>query len=123
MSSQRIAQSAYPIILAWMQQNHTHQLRIPYGELSRRLPSPWTGIDPHTMLSAPLGYIVRRCRAAGLPALSAIVVRDDATAMPGGGYYLEAHHLPASDPNAVMLWVQEVKAVWAARTRYPPSLP
>lgn len=123
MSVKLIAQAAYPVILDWMRTHHKRQERITYGELSRLLPPPWTDVSPHTMLGGPLGLICERCRAVDLPVLSAIVVRDDAFAMPGPGYYPAAHGVVASDPRSGALWVAELPLVWAARKKYPPELP
>lgn len=83
---------------------------ITYTELAGRVGPPLTRRQVHRQLLAPLAD---RCRAAGLPDLSAMVVRRD-TGMPGGGWHGPK---PAADPDRA--WADALAAClaypWPAR--------
>jgi hypothetical protein len=66
---------------------------ITYSDLAGRAGPPLTRRQIHRQLLAPLSA---RCRRAGLPDLSALVVRKD-TGMPGAGWHGPK---PAADPDA-----------------------
>jgi hypothetical protein len=96
--------------------------RIFYALLIERLPSEFRGIAPYGDLAAnALGEIVVACRANKLPALSALVVRQD-TGFPGRGYYDAAHPEHRGDePMQQIDWAREVESV--ARATYPVAPP
>jgi hypothetical protein len=97
---------------------------ITYAELVDQLgPMPPPNQDLHARdvrLDAALGELVTACRRRGLPAIAAIVVRDD-TRAPGQGYYSIAHAAEAGDTDIAMIaWGHEVQQVRA--TTYPAHL-
>ena len=96
---------------------------ISYTDLCAALPTPWRGLSPRSeLLADALGEIVRRCRAAGLPALPALVVHASGDRQPGAGYFRVAHPETA-DPDSAearIAWSQELAAVY--RTKFPASL-
>lgn len=114
-----LASTAYPIIVSWLNQ---YGNVITYGDLCRMLPRPFGGvIDPNSeLLSDALLHIIRRCRVAKLPLLSAMVV-NGITKRPGQGYYQPAHGMDEADPGAIPAWQAELASVLAAT--YPPQLP
>ena len=84
---------------------------ITYTELAGRVGPPLNRRHVHRQLLTPLA---ERCRAAGLPDLSAMVVRRD-TGMPGGGWHGPN---PAADPDRA--WAEALATCLA----YPwPSRP
>lgn len=92
--------------------------QISYSSLSSQLPPPFTGIDYHFGLSAPLGEIVHACTARGLPPLSALVVRAD-VGYPGDLYFTTAY--PGTEEGEAMRrWAVDFKS--AKSTSYPPTL-
>lgn len=97
---------------------------ITYEDLVARLPAlppPYSGVDVQDRrLSDALGEIVIACRAKGLPALAAIVVRKD-TRMPGDGYYPVAHPAAGNDRVLqVLAWGNEM--LLARKTQFPATL-
>lgn len=92
---------------------------ISYEELCAKLPPALGNIEPNDQrLWIALGDIVRACRAADLPAISAIVVNKH-TRIPGKLYYSVAH--PNEDePHAMVAWGHEVLKVRV--TTYPTTL-
>ena len=96
---------------------------IPYRELVEALQplgAPYSNLhwrDPR--LDQALGDLVEACRAAGLPAISAIVVNGE-TRRPGRSYYSVAHPDVADEMQQEIAWARERDAV-ASRT-YPPTL-
>ncbi len=97
---------------------------ITYTELVNRLgpmPAPNQDLQAHDRrLDIALGELVTACRARGLPAIAALVVRDDSR-IPGSGYYPMAHPTVANDTaRAMIAWGNEVQQVRA--TTYPAQL-
>jgi len=97
---------------------------ITYEDLVARLPAlppPYSGVDVQdSRLSDALGEIVTACRAKGLPALAAVVVRKD-TKMPGNGYYPVAHPTAGDDRvQQAIAWGNEMLMV--RKTRFPATL-
>ncbi|MFI5298784.1 MAG: hypothetical protein ACHREM_11865 [Polyangiales bacterium] len=70
-----------------------------------------------------LTIVARRCRALGLPTLSALVVRES-TGVPRSYYFDVAHGLDfdADRPAATFQWTQEVTAVLRCAASYPTRL-
>jgi hypothetical protein len=99
--------------------------RITYQELVEELgplPPPNGGLhwrDPR--LDEALGELVTACRAVGLPAISAIVVRAQEDS-PGPGYYPLAHpdEWDAGELQALIAWGHEREQV--RQTTFPPAL-
>ena len=95
---------------------------ITYSQLVSRLgpmDPPNENLQPRDRrLDAALGDLVHACRGAGLPAISALVVRDD-EGSPGAGYYPVAHPGALSRDTAAKMiaWGNEIQAVRA--TEYP----
>lgn len=90
-----------------------------YAQLCERLADHWGELGPHDFwLAQALGRVTERCRANGLPTLSALVV-NAGTGRPGAGYYPAAH--PGLDnPNAKEeVWLREVELV--LKTVYPTA--
>jgi hypothetical protein len=77
---------------------------ITYSELAGRAGPPLTRRQVHRQLLTPLAD---RCRRAGLPDLSALVVRKD-TGMPGGGWHGPN---PSADPDAA--WAEALGKCFA----------
>ena len=101
--------------------------RLSYSDLLALLPDDFLYLDlgnpqHRNELSAALGEVVVRCRAADLPALPALVVlRDgDQLGYPGEGYYPTAHPGVDDPLRQQVAWGWEVEAV--QRTNYPPTL-
>ena len=94
---------------------------LAYTELVESLPNPFNTVGPDSeMLAAALGELVTRCRAKGLPAISAMVVRYRER-VPGPGYYKMAHPDVAHDPaKAAIAWGHELEKVRV--TSYPPTI-
>jgi len=96
---------------------------IPYRQLVEQLPPlarPYQDLhwrDPR--LDEALGEIVTACRAAQLPALSAIVVNAE-TGRPGRQYYPLAHPGVRDEVEQEVLWAREREQVLV--TGYPPAL-
>jgi hypothetical protein len=92
-----------------------------YTELVERLPAPYNTLDPDSeLLAKALGELVTGCRAKGLPAISAMVVRFRER-IPGPGYYPMAHPDEADDPaKAMIAWGIELEKVRS--TTYPATL-
>lgn len=94
---------------------------IPYSDLCSRLTGRWANLSPDSeMLAEALGVIVNRCRAAGMPALSAVVIHKGKDKMPGNGYFAVAH--PGIDDllKRQIAWATELGVV--QQTTYPPDL-
>jgi len=110
-----LAERLYPLIIP-----HTRRRNgsISYSDLCAALSGRWAGLDPRSMLLAQaLGTIVKRCRDADLPALSALVVHASSDKRPGNGYY-EAAHPGINDPMArEVAWATEFAA--AHKASYP----
>lgn len=94
---------------------------LSYTDLVGLLPAPWNSLDPDSdLLARALGELVAGCRAEGLPAISAMVVRHRER-VPGPGYYPMAHPAEASDtPKAMIAWANELEQV--RKTKYPATL-
>jgi hypothetical protein len=83
----RAIERAWPLFVEAARAGRT----ITYTELAARVGPPFTRRQIHTQLLTPLAA---RCRLAGLPDLSALVVRKD-TGMPGTGWHGSK---PSADP-------------------------
>ncbi|MFZ5479025.1 MAG: hypothetical protein ACOZNI_19800 [Myxococcota bacterium] len=122
-SVQRLAEEVYDIVLA--RKNEPARRCITYRQVCNRIgpTSPFNGkVSPDDeILRLALRYVVERCHAAGLPALSALVV-NARTRRPGPGYYPIAHGVDITDPNAERLWKRERTRAWRCTT-YPVRLP
>lgn len=101
--------------------------RITYGtvaaELNARKPRPARRFIPRdTRLAKALTRITNECRAARLPALSALVVRrkNGRPTIPGKGYFGVAHPAARTKAAKRRAWEREMDAV--ARTEFPRSL-
>lgn len=101
--------------------------RVSYSDLLSRLPEQLAHLDledpaHRNDLSEALGEIVLACRAAGLPALSALVVRLDGGELgyPGPGYYGLAHPEAAGELEQLAAWGRELEAAKGAT--YPERL-
>ena len=94
---------------------------LAYSELVERLPAPFNKVEPDSAtLANALGELVRACRAKGLPAISAMVVRHR-DRVPGPGYYPAAHPDEAKDmAKAMIAWAVEVEKVRS--TTYPAEI-
>jgi hypothetical protein len=94
-----------------------------YGDLVDELgslPPPNQGLQPHDRrLFAALGEVGRACRAAGLPALSSIVVAKE-SGVPGAGYYSDHHPQARSEEARFVAWRSEFNI--AKTTTYPSDL-
>jgi hypothetical protein len=93
-----------------------------YGDLVDELgslPPPNQGLQPHDRrLFAALGEVGRACRAAGLPALSSIVVAKE-SGVPGAVYYTDHHPQARSEEAKFVAWRSEFTI--AKTTNYPPG--
>jgi len=93
---------------------------IAYSEVCGRLGGRWADLDPHSpFLAGALGMISRRCRDAGLPALSSLVVHAGAVRRPGAGYFAEFHPDVEGELEREIAWAREAEL--AHRTAYPES--
>lgn len=100
---------------------------ITYAELARelnqnpRVAKAYPGLShKDTRLDNALGQLVLRCRERGLPALPAIVVRQDLR-VPGAKYYGTAHpHARGDRPSEMIAWALEFWAVFGCT--YPGRL-
>lgn len=94
-----------------------------YGALVEELgtlPPPNQSLQPHDRrLFAALGEVGRACRAAGLPAISSIVVAKE-SGVPGSGYYIDHHPQARSEEAKFVSWRSEFMI--AKTTTYPPTL-
>lgn len=95
---------------------------ISYSDLVGQLTGRWQGLHHrHPLLNSALGYLVARCRAAGLPAISSVVV-NYAKKHPGNAYFLVAHAEAGDDPVLRQVaWAKECTAAHA--TKYPATVP
>jgi hypothetical protein len=94
---------------------------ISYGDVCRGLPPEWNWVTPDSeILATALGIIVERCRAAGLPALSAVVVHAGGDHRPGNGYFVVAHPGDDDPLKREIAWANEFQAVHKAK--YPQTL-
>jgi len=100
-----------------------HNVSITYTELVNALPllpqqyANLQARDPR--LDEALGELVHACRAQNLPAISALVVRND-TKQPGNGYYGAAHPGVDDDEERTVAWGHEAET--ARQTEYPEHL-
>jgi hypothetical protein len=78
---------------------------VTYSELAAWAGPPATRRNVHRLVLTPLA---QRCRSAGLPDLSALVVRKE-SGRPGGGWW--AGHAPGADVNAV--WAEALERCYA----------
>jgi len=113
-----LASAVYAVVLPVVG-TRRGQGRIYYGQVTERLAGRWAGLNPHDpRLAEALGHICSRCRAAGLPVLSALVV-GRSTGKPGGGYYHAAHPEVEEKLAKEVAWANEVPAVHKAT--YPST--
>jgi hypothetical protein len=101
--------------------------RLSYADLLSRLPDRFSHLDledpaHRDQISQALGEIVLACRARGLPALPALVVRlvEGELEYPGVGYHGLAHPEAADEIERLAAWGRELEAV--KRTTYPETL-
>ena len=88
---------------------------IAYSEVCGRLGRCWADLDPHSpYLAGALGMISRRCRAAGLPALSSLVVHAGYDRRPGAGYFAEFHPDVVGDLEREIAWARVAEAAHQA---------
>ena len=96
---------------------------ITYAELVNQLgpmPPPNQNLQARdARLDVALGELVHACRQLGLPAISALVVRNDDRS-PGPGYYPVAHPQVGDMAAAMIAWGNEIALVRA--TAYPVQL-
>lgn len=112
----RLDDAIYPILVNVAARHQT----ITYAELCENLGHPWALCGRSRSLHEALGSLVQRCRDAGLPALSALVI-NRLKARPGDGYFRMAHAGIDDATERLIAWSKECKA--AHRTSYPLSLP
>lgn len=91
---------AWPVFLEAIRMGRT----ITYTELAGRAGPPLTRRQVHRQLLSPLAD---RCRLAGLPDLSALVVRQD-TGMPGAGW-----HGVNPAPDGDRVWAEALAECYA----------
>jgi len=96
----------------------------PYSELSRQYKTR-TGdwFEPHGSWDAPLGALNQRLDAVGAPALSALVILNEAKE-PGAGFWGSAAsvpHRPKSEIARLTEWTRIVSAVHTYP--WPTALP
>src|SRR6476659_7377349 len=102
-----LASSIYAVL---RQRTTLGEPRISYRDLVEELgplAPPNQNLQPQDRrLSAALGELGHACHAAGLPAISAIVVQreQDGLGMPGEGYFLDIHPLAKTDELRISLW-------------------
>ena len=107
----------YPVLVRIARQNET----VSYSELCDLLPGRWAGMSCRSRLfHAALGALVERCRAVGLPALSALVI-NRVKWRPGDGYFRIAHPQIDDDAKRMIAWHAECTAAYASN--YPASIP
>jgi hypothetical protein len=113
-----LARDVYPLLVPL---TRTKRGKMSYTDVCERLEVGWHGLHPESQfLANALGLIVRRCRARGLPALSALVVHKNGDRMPGNGYFPAAHP-EVNDPEMQRIeWAKEFEL--AHRADYPPRL-
>jgi len=96
---------------------------ITYRELVESLPplgKPFEDVHwRDARLDQALGDIVNACRAAGLPALSAIVVNSE-TGYPGRQYYPMAYPGVTDEDQQQIQWANEFEKI--KTTTFPPSI-
>jgi hypothetical protein len=90
---------AWPVFREATRQGRT----ITYTELAGRAGPPLTRRNLHRQL---LNALSERCRRAGLPDLSALVVRKD-SGFPGGGWWVVEAECPTAE------WAEALAACWA----------
>lgn len=93
-------QRAWPVLYEALRMRRT----VTYTELAGRGGPPLNRRSLHRQLLIPLS---ERCRQAGLPNLSALVVRKDSQ-LPGGGWWAGS---PGGDPAAE--WAAALEACFA----------
>jgi hypothetical protein len=102
----RAIRRAWPVLLEAIRMGRT----VTYTELAGRAGPPLQRRQLHRQLLTPLS---QRCRDAGLPDLSALVVRKD-TGRPGGGW-----HAPDSLADPDQFWAEALAEClaypWPAR--------
>jgi hypothetical protein len=113
-----LALDIYPILVPL---TRTRRGSVSYQAVCQRLESKWHDLYPRSQhLFDALGFIVKQCRAKGLPALSALVVHKDGDKMPGGGYFTAAHPGVDDPLERQIMWAKEFEL--AHGTTYPPRL-
>ena len=114
----KLANEIYRLLLRRLRTRHPS---ISYAELatqvSRRIPTHRRSAKFH----AALGEVTITCRRHRLPAIAAIVWRQD-TSRPGEGYFEVAHPRVASEPGRIAAWEHEHERVVRAAGRFPSRL-
>ena len=118
-----LATVLYPTLLGVAARPVTaRNANISYSDLCARLTGRWQGLhyrDPR--LNSALGYLVARCRAAGLPAISSVVI-NYSFRHPGNAYFIVAHPEAGDDEDLRLIaWGKECTAAHAAN--YPATVP
>lgn len=118
-----LATMLYPIVVRVAALPITaRDANISYSNVCAQLTGRWQGLSCRDLrLNSALGYLVARCRAAGLPAISSVVI-NHALGHPGNAYFIVAHP-EAGDDEALRLtaWAKECTAAHA--TKYPAAIP
>ncbi len=108
----RMVCQAWPIFLEAIRMRRT----LTYTELAGRAGPPLNRRNLHRQLLIPLSQL---CCQAGLPDLSALVVRKD-TGLPGGGWWVG--HGPAEDLAGAWAIALEECYIHAWPRAVPPAL-
>jgi hypothetical protein len=121
MPLSELARAIYGVLRTRVPSPHPE---ITYKQLVTTLPplgKPFENVGFHDpRLDQALADTVHACRAAGLPALSAIVVNAE-TRRPGKRYYAEAHSGVTGEIEKEVEWAKEFER--AKGTTYPAELP
>ncbi len=99
-----------------------HQASITYGDLAAEISATLPTHARSAKLHAALGEVTTACRARALPAITAMVWRND-TRRPSDGYYKLAHRRRRSEPTRVKAWEVEHARVVAGAEQFPAVLP
>lgn len=103
-----VIRKAWPVFVEAAREGRT----VSYTELAARAGPPLTRRHVHRQLLTPLSA---RCRRAGLPDLSALVVRKD-TGKPGGGWFD-----PSRPGEGEAAWVDALAACFTHRWSLRPD--
>jgi hypothetical protein len=121
MPLSELARAIYGVLRTRVPSPHPE---ITYKQLVTTLPplgKPFENVGFHDpRLDQALADTVHACRAAGLPALSAIVVNAE-TRRPGKRHYAEAHSRVTGEIEKEVEWAKEFER--AKGTTYPAELP
>lgn len=115
-----LAAQIYPILRTVAARPVT--ANISYSKLCSQLTGQWQGLHYRDLrLNSALGYLVERCRAAGLPAISSVVI-NYGFGYPGNAYFIMAHPEAGNDEaQRLVAWGRECTAAHSAV--YPGAVP